>query len=119
LGNEVQGAWYNSAVPPSRHFRVVLSATCHRALLRRLRRAIRPKGYDLPETPRLARGRLESLLDVVEEADLRQRAAWLDARERELSTLHAFLGWGLRNEVGFPSSARPLHERVEWVIGLD
>lgn len=102
-----------------KRYRVILSATCYRALSRRLRRAVRPEGYDLPPLPRLARGRLETLLDVVEGADRRQRAAWLSATERELGTLDAFLGYLDREDLGMPGSARALRRRVVWTLGLD
>lgn len=104
-----------------RRYRLMMSRTCHRHLTRVLERAVDPaRGYPLPALPRLQIGRLESLLDVLDMAEELQRARRIAAAKRELSTLHAFLGWAARNEVvTMPASARSLHRRAGWLIGLD
>lgn len=104
-----------------RRYRLIMSRTCHRHLSRVLERAVDPRrGYPLPDVPRLQVGRLESLLDVFGTAEELQRARRVSASVRELGTLHALLGWALRgDDVELPPSARSLHRRAGWVIGLD
>lgn len=104
-----------------RTYRLPIGRTLHRHLVRALTRAVDPaRGYPLPALPRLRVARLETLLDVLEVSPVRQRAAWVDATRRDLSTLHAFFGWALRSgEVSLPPSARAVRRRAGWLIGLD
>ena len=102
-----------------RHYQIVVSRTAYRAILRPLRRAVDPsRPYDLPRLPRLAIGRLESLLDVLEAGRRRQRAVWLRMTDRSASTLDAWIGHLLRSG-DMPRSARSAREHAQWVAGLD
>lgn len=97
-----------------------MSQTAWTAVVRPLRRASDPaRGLDLPALPRLAVGRLETLLEVLEGGDRSQRAVWVDLSERDASTLDAWIGWLARTGRPLPGSAMSARRRAAWVAGLD
>lgn len=98
----------------------VMSRTAFLAVLRPLRRAADPRrSYPLPDLPRLAVGRLETLLDTMEAGRGKQRAVWLLITEREASTFHSWVGLLNRQERNVPGSAMAARARAGWLAGLD
>lgn len=109
---------YNASMP--KHYRAWMSRTAFRQLLRILRRAVDPvRGYTFPALSRLHTGRLETLLDVMEASEIRQRARVLTLTRRQASTLHSFSGWCLRENRTTSPSVRSIRRRAGWLIGLD
>lgn len=73
----------------------------------------------MPEWPALSIGRLETVLDALEEGNFRQRAVWVDLDIRSAVTLRAFLSWCLQQPQALPGGVRAMLPRLDYLAGLD